>query len=78
MSESSEQQISRILRDVVTRRESGDPLTDEEVLAAHPELRSELTAQLTQLRLIGEARNLAALAEQSPPSIDCGFHHQLL
>ncbi len=54
--------IGEIIADVIQRRERGEQLTDDDVIAAHPDLASELGQQLHQLRLIASARRQAEKA----------------
>jgi len=70
MSEGSDDLIREVLAEVIRRRADGEKLTDEEVLAAHPQFGEALSGQLRRLRLIANARNLA---EQDPVDVTIDY-----
>lgn len=45
-------QVTRVVEDVVRRRESGDTVRDDEVMAAHPNLMPKLGEELHALHLV--------------------------
>lgn len=51
--------VDEIIASTLQRRESGDPVSDEEILAAHPDLAHLLSEKLKQLALVATARRLA-------------------
>jgi WD40 repeat protein/serine/threonine protein kinase len=55
--------IARVLEDVRFRRASGESVSDETVLAAHPDLAPRLLLELRKLGMIQRARRLAAAPE---------------
>jgi serine/threonine protein kinase len=54
-----EARVGEIIASTLQRRESGDPVSDEEILAAHPDLAYLLSEKLKQLALLATARKLA-------------------
>ncbi len=54
-----EERVAAILEDIFRRRDSGDPVPDEEVIAAHPDLMPELGLQLRMLSRVARAQILA-------------------
>ena len=54
--------IREIIDDVIQRRELGERLTDDDVIAGHPNVADELRQQLHQLQLITNARRQAEKA----------------
>jgi serine/threonine protein kinase len=56
-----ESRVREIISNTLRLRESGDQLSDEDILATHPDLADQLGEQLKQLRLIENARKLAEL-----------------
>ncbi|MGZ0170304.1 MAG: protein kinase domain-containing protein [Planctomycetales bacterium] len=51
--------VDEIIASTLQRRESGDPVSDEDVLAAHPDIAYLLSEKLKQLALLATARKLA-------------------
>ena len=51
--------VDQIIASTLQRRESGDPVSDEQVLAKHPDLAHLLSEKLQQLALVATARRLA-------------------
>ena len=51
--------IQELLEDLARRRDAGEALDEQRIIAAHPELMPELAQQLRDLRVIDEARRRA-------------------
>lgn len=62
--------VTAILAGVRARRAAGEALPDAAVLAAHPELRVQLAAELRRLEVVQRARRLAGSAPAGPVSAD--------
>ena len=54
-----ESRLAQIIADTLKRRESGESVRDEDVLAAHPDLADQLGQKLQQMALLANARELA-------------------
>ncbi|MCP4887794.1 MAG: protein kinase [Planctomycetaceae bacterium] len=54
-----ESRIDEIIASTLRRREAGEQLSDDDVLAAHPELAIPLGAKLRQLAVVANAKELA-------------------
>ena len=65
--------IREILSDVLHRRTAGDWVSDEEVLAAHPDLAQQLVGPLKAMGIVQAARERASRAAKrfGPPATGC-------
>lgn len=57
--DSQRARVAGVVADLRARRAAGEVVSDEELLAAHPDLRALLMAELSKLRLVQRARRLA-------------------
>ncbi|MDG2220723.1 MAG: protein kinase [Rubripirellula sp.] len=71
-----EARVHEILTATLRRRESGEQLSDKDVLAAHPELAIQLREKLKQLAIIANARELADTDAVENTLSDWGDHRQ--
>ena len=70
---SRERQVAALIDSYLEQRSRGEAITDDKILAAHPDLHQELSQQLARLRIIDAAFSQAqeeSQGEQSGPGID--------
>ncbi|MCH8967173.1 MAG: protein kinase, partial [Planctomycetes bacterium] len=60
-------ELSRIVEDVLRRREAGEQVDIQEVIASHPELGPELEEKLRALELVERAQERAEGADEATP-----------
>lgn len=61
-SETEDRYVEKIIAETIERREAGEPLSDTDVIAAHPEHAKLLRINLERLRIISRAQQLADVA----------------
>jgi len=66
-------QVRRIAEDCIRRRAAGESLSDEQILAEHPDLAPLLAEELAKLRRIEAARRRASGAPSPPPTAGESF-----
>ena len=59
--------VQIVLDDFIRRRANGEPLTDQSLTAAHPDLLPELAEELGKLQLIEQARQASQQDVSDPP-----------
>ncbi len=72
MSDSRLVKIAEVIREVISRRAAGESLSDESIVAQHPDLQPELRQDLQKLRLIRAAKethDFAADTLKAPEAI---------
>ncbi len=60
----------RLLEEVISRRLSGETVSDDAVIAAHPELMPDLADELRELASVEQARQRAALTTTATPATE--------
>ncbi|MCH7808940.1 MAG: hypothetical protein IIB60_06925, partial [Planctomycetes bacterium] len=60
-------ELSRIVEDVLRRREAGEQVDIQEVIASHPELGPELEEKLRALELVERAQERPEGADAATP-----------
>jgi WD40 repeat protein/predicted Ser/Thr protein kinase len=71
-------EVAALLEDTIRRRQRGEPVTDDQVIAAHPELMPEIGQRLGDLRWVEEIERQARLREKPVPHAgDPDAHPQL-
>jgi formylglycine-generating enzyme required for sulfatase activity/predicted Ser/Thr protein kinase len=73
-SESGSQHLRAVVEDIARRRAAGESLTDEQVVAQHPQLMPELGEQLRALAAIAEQLQDGKPDSTSPPDADTAPH----
>ena len=64
--------VRKIIDDVGRRRDQGEQISDEEILAAHPDLADKLGEKLKQLALVANAREMADIGSLEKTVSDWG------